>query len=115
LSDDTEEAKATIPKLSVSDVDPKAEVIDQEIIKEKDNTILFHDIFTSNIAYLDLYFDTSMVEEKDIPYINLLATLLGRLDTKTKSYGQLSNDIYVNTGGIDFQTAALKDGRNSER
>lgn len=115
LSDDTEEAKATIPKLSVSDVDPKAEVINQEIIKEKDNTILFHDIFTSNIAYLDLYFDTSMVEEKDIPYINLLATLLGRLDTKTKSYGQLSNDIYVNTGGIDFQTAALKDGKNSER
>lgn len=107
LSDDTEEAKATIPKLAISDVDPKVEEIPQEVIKEDDLTILFHDIFTSKIAYLDLYFDTSMVEEEDIPYINLLSGLLGKMDTKTKSYGDLSNDIYVNTGGIDFQSLAL--------
>lgn len=115
LSDDTEEAKATIPKLLISDVNPKSEKIPQETIKDGNTTILFHNIFTSQIAYLDLYFDISMVEEKYIPYINLLSGLLGRMDTKTKSYGELSNDIYVNTGGIDFRSLALiKDGESGK-
>lgn len=115
LSDDTEEAKATIPKLSISDVSPKVEAIPQEEIKEDDITILFHNIFTSKIAYLDLYFDTSMIKEKDIPYINLLGGLLGNMDTKEKSYLELSNDIYVNTGGIDFDSVAIvKDGESEK-
>ena len=106
LSDDTEEAKATIPKLSISDVEPEAETIPQEVIKDENTTILFHDIFTSKISYLDFYFDTSMVDEELIPYISLLSSLLGKLDTEDKSYGELSNDIYVNTGGIDLNAAA---------
>lgn len=107
LSDDTEEAKATIPKLSISDVNPKAEYIPQEIIIDNGTTILFHDIFTSKIGYLDLYFDISMLEEKHIPYANLIAGLLGKMDTKTKPYSELTNSIYVATGGIDFSTIAL--------
>lgn len=107
LSDDTEEAKATIPKLAISDVNPKAEIIPQEVIKEDELTILFHDLFTSKIAYLDLYFDISMIEEEYIPYINLMANLLGKMDTETKTYGELSNQIYVNTGGIGFDSVAL--------
>lgn len=107
LSDDTEEAKATIPKLAISDVNPKAEVIPQEIIKDNELTVLFHDIFTSKIAYLDIYFDSSMIEEEYIPYMSLLAELLGKMDTKYRSYGELSNSIFVNTGGINFETEAL--------
>ncbi len=115
LSDDTEEAKATIPKLSISDVDSKAEIIPQEVIKDNGITMLFHDIFTSKIAYLDMYFDISMVEERYIPYINLVAGLLGKMDTKTKCYSDLNNDIYVNTGGIDFDTIALVKDEDSEK
>lgn len=103
LGDDTEEAKATIPKLSISDVNPRVEEIPQEILKDKDTTILFHNIFTSKIAYLDLYFDISMLKEEHIPYANLLAGLLGKMDTETRSYSDLSNSIYVASGGIDFQ------------
>jgi len=104
-TDDSEEDKATIPKLSLSDVEPKSEIIPQEVIREKSFTLLNHNIFTSKISYLDFYFDTSMVEEELIPYINLLAKLLGKVDTRNKPYYELSNDIYVNTGGIDFSTS----------
>ncbi|NLY76894.1 MAG: insulinase family protein [Tissierellia bacterium] len=106
MTDDSPEAKATIPKLSISDVNPKSEHIPQEVIKEEDYTILNHNIFTSKIAYVDLYFDTSMVDESLIPYVSLLAGILGKIDTKKKSYGELSNDIYVNTGGINFSSNA---------
>jgi Zn-dependent M16 (insulinase) family peptidase len=114
LSEDTEEAKATIPKLSISDVEPKAEIIPQEIIKNENYTLLFHNIFTSKIAYTDFYFDTSMVDEELIPYINLLAGILGKVDTKSMSYSELSNEIYVNTGGIDFNSNAYTEKGNDE-
>ena len=88
----------------MSDVEPKAEKIPQEVIREKGFTLLNHNIFTSKISYLDFYFDTSMVEEELIPYVNLLASILGKIDTKRKSYSDLSNEIYVNTGGISIST-----------
>jgi Predicted Zn-dependent peptidases, insulinase-like len=84
IKDDTPEAKATIPKLSISDVEPKSEVIPQEVISEGNYTILNHDIFTSKIAYIDFYFDTSMIDDELIPYVNLLSRLLGKIDTKSK-------------------------------
>ncbi|MCF6464867.1 insulinase family protein [Clostridium sp. Cult2] len=102
VTDDSEEAKATIPKLSIADVEPKALVIPQEIIKEEESTILFHNIFTSKIAYVDFYFDISIVDEELIPYINLLIGLLGKIDTEKRPYSELSNEIYIHTGGIDF-------------
>ncbi len=115
LSDDKEEDKATIPKLSRSDVNPEAEIIPQEISKEENTTILFQDIFTSKIAYLDLYFDTSMIKEEHIAHINLLSALLGKMDTKDKSYAKLSNDIYVNTGGINFSTTAFTNDNRDDK
>ena len=114
LSDDTEEAKATIPKLSISDVDPKALIIPQEIIKDDNYTVLFHDIFTSKIAYLDFYFDISMLDDELIPYTNILAWLLGKMDTRDMTYSELSNEIYVNTGGINFSANVYGENNNNE-
>lgn len=114
LSDDSPEAKATIPKLSISDVEPKAEIIPQEIIKLEDATLLFHDIFTSKIAYIDFYFDTSMVDEELIPYINLLSGIIGKVDTQIRNYSELSNEVYINTGGIDFDTNVYIEKDNDE-
>ncbi|GFN35522.1 insulinase family protein [Tepidimicrobium xylanilyticum] len=101
-TDDSEEAKATIPKLSLSDVELKAQPIPQEVIKEDKLTILNHNIFTSKIAYVDFYFDISMIDEELIPYINLLIGLLGKIDTEKRPYSELSNEIYIHTGGINF-------------
>lgn len=114
LSDDSPEAKATIPKLSISDVEPKAEIIPQEIIKLEDVTLLFHNIFTSKIAYVDFYFDTSMVDEQLIPYINLLSGIIGKVDTQIRDYSELSNEIYINTGGINFDTNVYIEKDNDE-
>src|SRR5699024_7625517 len=52
MSSDTEKDKATIPKLEISDVNPKIEAIPQEVINDKELTLLFQDIFTSKIGYL---------------------------------------------------------------
>lgn len=115
LAQDTEEDKATIPKLSIADVDPKVPVIPQEIIEEDDYTLLFHNIFTNKIGYLDFYFDISIVDEELIPYINLLTSILGEIDTETMSYSDLSNEIYINTGGINLNANTYtKDNKDHE-
>lgn len=114
MAPDTEEAKRTIPKLSLADVEVKAEVIPQKVYHEKGYTLLHQDIFTSKIAYLNLYFDVSMIEETDIPYINLLTTLLTRMNTSKRTYEDLSNAIYANTGGIGVSTEVFVKEDNSD-
>ena len=114
LSPDTPEDKATIPKLSVSDVNPKVDITSQEIIKHKDVTLLYHDIFTSKISYVDFLFDVSMIDEKLIPYVNLLKELIGKVDTINMNYSDLSNEIYLNTGGIDLSTNVYIENGNDE-
>lgn len=106
-ADDSPEAKATIPKLSLSDVEAEAEIIPQKVFGESSYTLLYHDIFTGNIAYLDLYFDISSIEEELIPYVNILAALLTNVDTEYKTYGDLSNAIFANTGGIQLTPNVL--------
>ncbi|WBW97275.1 insulinase family protein [Oceanirhabdus sp. W0125-5] len=114
LSPDTPEALATIPKLSVSDVDAKAEVIPQEVIKEDDVTLLFHNIFSNNISYVDFLFDVRMMDEELVPYITLLSDILGDIDTESYTYSELSNEIYINTGGIDLSTAVYVENGNDK-
>jgi hypothetical protein len=104
LSPDSEAARNTIPKLKIEDVDPKAEVIPTEVEKDSEITLLKHDIFTSDIMYVEFLFDTRMVTKENISYIPLFAEFMGKLSTKTMAYGPLNSAIYKETGGIDFST-----------
>lgn len=113
LSEDTIEDKNTIPKLSIEDVNNKPLHIDQDIYKE-DITILHHDLFTSGIIYLDLVFDLAHIDKEMIPYINLLTQIIGDIDTENYSYADLSNEIYINTGGIDFSPSVLSDRKSDD-
>lgn len=109
LTDDTLEDKLTIPRLSLEDIDRKALDIPQEVLEKDKYTVLYHDIFTSHISYMDFLFDTRMLSEDEIPYINILTRLLGDLDTKNYSYSDLDNEIYINTGGISFTAQSFPD------
>lgn len=111
LSPDSVEALATIPKLSVSDVDPKAEEIPREVIEKDDYKIIYHELFTNNIGYVEFIFDTTSIEQADIPYIALLSDLIGKLDTRSKSYGQISAEIYKETGGISTNCRTYVNGK----
>ena len=112
LSEDTLEDKNTIPKLSLEDVNSNPLDIPRDIYKDNDITILHHDLFTNGIIYLDLAFDLNHIERELIPYVNLLSQLLGNIDTKNYEYADLSNEIYVETGGINFGATVLSDRKD---
>ena len=62
--------------------------------------MVFHEIETNGIGYLDLMFDLSDVPEKDLPIVGLLQAVLGIIDTEHYEYGELFNEINRHTGGI---------------
>jgi len=62
--------------------------------------VLYHELFTNGIGYLRLIFDCSHVPGELFPYIGLLKNMLGLIDTKSYSYGELFHEIHIETGGI---------------
>lgn len=95
-----------IPLLSLEDITKKAEELPLTEKKEKDITVLHHDVFTNEIAYINLFFDVDTVPQQFIPYVGLLGLVLGKVSTENYSYEDLSNEINIYTGGIDFKVEA---------
>lgn len=111
---DSPEALMTIPTLSRSDLEQKAESI---VMHEEDNAgihICYVPDFTNGITYLNAYFDLHGMTAEDIPYVYLLSDLLGDLDTKTHSYMEIASLIDLYTGGIDSTVSAFSDRTNNK-
>jgi len=97
---DTPEALATIPLLTLKDIDPKATwygVTEKQVAGVK---VLHHDEFTNNIVYSSLYFDMRTVPQGMIPYVSLLSNLLGSMNTEKYTYGELNKAMNINTGTL---------------
>jgi Zn-dependent M16 (insulinase) family peptidase len=60
---DSPEALATIPMLRREDLDKKIHHLPIEVIQDGPGTILFHDIFTNGILYLDLGFNLRVLPQ----------------------------------------------------
>lgn len=113
LTKDSEEALETIPKLEVSDVKKSSEHLPIEVMAG-DFTILKHNLFSNNISYIDFIFDTSSVAEKDLSYLGLLSDLLVQMDTNEMTYGDLSTEIYKETGGITVANRLYANNQTDE-
>ncbi|MCI6159064.1 MAG: insulinase family protein [Selenomonadaceae bacterium] len=110
-SEETPEALATIPVLERRDIKQEPDRLPLEVrsIDGMDGVkLLYSDVETHGIAYLDLYLDTKAVAQKDIPYLYLLIELLGAVDTKRHSYAELANLKNLYTGGISYEILAAR-------
>ena len=97
---ESEENLEKIPVLKREDISREIEPIINEELTLAGVPVIFHEIETNGIGYVDVLFDMSSVEEEDLPYVGILQSVLGIIDTKHYDYGTLFNEINVNTGGI---------------
>ena len=79
---ETEEALRTIPLLKRSDIGTEAAKLYNTEKKVGDTRILHHNLYTNGIGYLDLLFDTKQVPQDLIPYLGILKSVLGYVDTE---------------------------------
>ncbi|MCE5285992.1 MAG: insulinase family protein [Pelosinus sp.] len=106
---DAPENIAKMPTLSPTDISPRAEKIDYEEMNEAGTTVLYTPQFTNGITYFNLNFSTKTVSQEELPYLYLLAELLGEIDTEKYTQEDLSNKIKIKTGGISFSVNAVAD------
>lgn len=98
---DAPEDLARVPLLTRADMKKETEHFHNDLRKSGSTDILFHDIFTNGIGYVNFIFDMKNVPEDLFPYAAVLRTVLGMVDTEHYSYGDLYNEININTGGIN--------------
>ncbi|MBV9848742.1 MAG: insulinase family protein [Armatimonadetes bacterium] len=97
---DPPEALAAVPMLQLSDLDPKIKTIplaEEELTGAK---VLFHDLFTSGIVYLDFGFDLHGLPQELLPYVPLFGRSLLQLGTEQENFVRLTQRIGQKTGGI---------------
>ena len=98
--EDSEEALKCIPLLEISDIDTKAEDFVNNPLQAEGKLLLTHDVFTNGIGYLNIAFNADKVPEDKLAYVGILKAALGQVNTKNHTYGDLANDIFLNSGGI---------------
>ena len=97
---DREEDLEKIPVLHREDISRDIEPVINEEMTAAGVPVIFHEVETNGIGYLDLLFDMSGIEEELLPYVGILQSVLGIIDTNHYEYGELFNEINVHTGGI---------------
>ena len=113
-AEDSAEAKATLPRLGLDDIDPKARELPITIHKEgakDDTTILSHTLPTSGILYADIGFDFAGLDEEDLPYLPLFCRLMMEGGTASMDETTLQRKIGSETGGIG--TSLYSDTKSS--
>lgn len=104
-----------IPMLKREDIDTEGEGLYGEE-KEIDGIKVIHsNLFTSGIGYLTLLFTTDGIAQEDLPYVGLLKSVLGYVDTEHFSYNELASEIYLNSGGIDFSVTSYVNLKEPEK
>lgn len=109
---ESEENLEKIPVLKREDISREIEPIINEEMTFAGVPVIFHEIETNGIGYVDVLFDMSLVEEQDLPYVGILQSVLGIIDTERYDYGTLFNEINVNTGGIGTSLELYNDVTN---
>jgi presequence protease len=113
--EDSPEAIATVPMLSLSDISEEVQWYEVNEKTVASIPVLHYEDFTSNIIYSNLYFDMYSLPKELIPYANLLAQLLGSLNTENYSYGEFDNALNIHTGGFNtYVTSYLENNADDK-
>ena len=106
-AEDTPEAKATLPRLRVSDIGEARPEPPLVVDTTTPIPCLRHDIPTNRLAYAMQYFDLSCVAFEDLPYVTLLCRLLKQLPTREHSAEELDNLLAGKLGFLSFTTEVM--------
>ncbi len=106
-SEDGEEAKATLPRLSLSDIPSVMTTIPREV---HDN-ILLSPMTTNGIVYADIAFDCTDFSMEEMEYSSLLTRLLTMTNVGSLSYSEFLTKLRFSTGAF---SAILETGMTCE-
>ncbi len=101
---DPPELLAQLPMLKLEDMEPKNKELPIDVSPLEGSEILYHDIFTNGILYLDVGFDLHSLPQEWIPYMPLFGRALVEIGTQTEDDVTLAQRIRRKTGGVSAST-----------
>ena len=102
-SEDSPEAKATLPKLPLSEVseDPQWDATDLK--DENGVAVMYHPVPSRGIVNFSLYFSLADKTLEELSDLNGLSRLLGELPTTNHTSAELARDIKTYLGSLTFK------------
>ena len=98
--EDTPEQLATLPMLTLADIDPKPIKVPTETTVLSGVTVRTHDLATNGVVYLDMYFPLTDCPLEALPDVVFAASLLGQMDTAAHKAEELDSAIRTVLGGF---------------
>lgn len=115
-SEDTPEQLATLPRLELSDISDEPEDIPTEITECSGIKTIVHDIDTSGIAYINLYFDADDFSADELSKLSFMSRLLIDVDTKLSTAQELNDRSRLLCGNVSFYVQTFTSfNSNTER
>ena len=111
----SQEELAKIPLLERDDIEKKAASFQNEESFAGRVNLVHHDLFTNGIGYVTLIFKAGGIPSELIPYLGLLKSVLGKVDTEHYSYGEFSTELNLHTGGISCSVGSFDRVREEEK
>lgn len=108
MAPDSPEALATLPKLAISDLGDAPTEAPFSLERCKDMPVLRHEVETHGIAYVTRYYDLDRVAFEELPYVAVLAMVLGRLDTAKHTAAELDTLAQGKLGNFTFAADVYK-------
>lgn len=100
-AEDSPEAKASIPRLTLEDIDKKVKEIPIAVEKHADGTtVLTHELQSNGILYADIGFDFSRIPASELVLLPLLTRMMTETGTTELDEVGLSRRIGSETGGV---------------
>jgi Zn-dependent M16 (insulinase) family peptidase len=94
-----------LPKVTLSDIPPYVRNFPLQQKQEKSIDIFYHESFTNQILYSDLIFDLPQLSPDQLPYMQLLFSLLPELGMGERLYAENLEYLQAHTGGLHFSYA----------
>ena len=99
---DTPEAIATLPRLALSDIEPRPSKVKTQKEVADGATVLCHGIETRGITYLTLAFEANDLTDSELQKLSFAASLFKNLNTAEHSVSSLQNEIKSKLGYLNF-------------
>ncbi len=109
--EDSPEAIATIPTLSISDIPSSVRKTETTLKQISGVDVIYNDVNTSGIIYPEMYFDISDISAEELAALSLFNLLITNLGTKRHSAMEVRRIIRAELGSFEVGMSALtKDG-----
>jgi len=104
---DKPEEVAKIPLLSKDELSKNVIFPRYDVISKDSKEYIISKLKTNKICYLSFYINLEGIEDELIPYMGILTAMLGKLDTVNYSYEDLSSNINMYLGNMDYNIQGI--------